>query len=338
MEQEVSNLKNLRSREINLPEHVTVVTCENGTKLYVIGTAHFSQQSINDVRFLISHLKPDFVVLELCKDRAGILTLPIKDAETDEAPELHPPSLNEMTNKFGTLYGLIYYYLNQLSLRISKNVQLNSGGEFAAAYQEALPQYHRHFIFGDRAFDVTLKRTISSLGLYERFKIIGHLLWDSPESIKTDEIESLKARDKLEEMVESLKADFPMLAESLLDERDQYLCRSIWDACGMAHYHHFRSHYPSGSRTFVMRCCDHWVPNTVLPRTVVAVVGIGHMKGIEKYWKMAHKIDTKELCKMHPTPLSVKIFNIGMLGGLAYGGTRLLLKLGESIIVRFHRR
>jgi hypothetical protein len=40
----------------NLPETVTVLTAQNGGKLYLIGTAHFSVESQNDVSKVILYI------------------------------------------------------------------------------------------------------------------------------------------------------------------------------------------------------------------------------------------------------------------------------------------
>ena len=38
---------------LTLPETVTVLDCPNGSKVYIVGTAHFSKESIEDVRTTI---------------------------------------------------------------------------------------------------------------------------------------------------------------------------------------------------------------------------------------------------------------------------------------------
>ena len=49
-------LKSARNCTINLPETVKVIDCENGTKVYLIGTAHFSEESIQDVKNVNFHI------------------------------------------------------------------------------------------------------------------------------------------------------------------------------------------------------------------------------------------------------------------------------------------
>lgn len=41
-----------RRTPFELPKTVSLIECSNGTKVYLVGTAHFSKESIADVRFV----------------------------------------------------------------------------------------------------------------------------------------------------------------------------------------------------------------------------------------------------------------------------------------------
>lgn len=49
------------------------------------------------------------------------------------------------------------------------------------------------------------------------------------------------------------------------------------------------------SNSLIPACCSYWPSPSVLPRVVVAVVGIGHVNGIKKYWSSAESIDVSAL-------------------------------------------
>ena len=73
----------MRSRRINLdnlklPETCTVLTTNRGGKVFLVGTAHFSKESQNDVVTVVQGVQPDVVVLELCKSRTNILQNSVK--------------------------------------------------------------------------------------------------------------------------------------------------------------------------------------------------------------------------------------------------------------------
>lgn len=85
-----SVIKNHSSKEIkiydtveeferNLPKTVTILNTPFGSKVYLVGTAHFSEESQNDVSFVIQNVKPDVVLVELCQARTHILSM---DEET----------------------------------------------------------------------------------------------------------------------------------------------------------------------------------------------------------------------------------------------------------------
>ncbi|MEP6866192.1 MAG: TraB domain-containing protein, partial [Deltaproteobacteria bacterium] len=58
---------------MELPASVTTLT-RGGTTFYVVGTAHVSQKSVDDVRTVIDTVHPDVVCVELCKSRYDALT------------------------------------------------------------------------------------------------------------------------------------------------------------------------------------------------------------------------------------------------------------------------
>ena len=69
----------------------------------------------------------------------------------------------------------------------------------------------------------------------------------------------------------------------------------------------------------------------VQPVVLVAVVGMGHVAGIERYWASAEAIDRRELCAI-PEPsrtgvLLRRALKWAALGGLFYGGYCLFTRL-----------
>ena len=83
----------------------------------------------------------------------------------------------------------------------------------------------------------------------------------------------MKNADILEELLKELGTEFPSLARVIVEERDRYLTRSIWDA---------------------VRPVDE---EGEIPSINVAVVGIGHSAGIVKNWGNAAEINQHQLCR-----------------------------------------
>lgn len=58
----------------NLPSTVSLLTNEYGSKVYIVGTAHFSRESQDDVSLVIRNVRPDIVMVELCSARVHMLS------------------------------------------------------------------------------------------------------------------------------------------------------------------------------------------------------------------------------------------------------------------------
>lgn len=72
-EEKIKIYSSIEEFEKHLPETVTTLTSECGSKVYLVGTAHFSEKSKNDVSLVIRNVQPDVVMVELCPSRVHIL-------------------------------------------------------------------------------------------------------------------------------------------------------------------------------------------------------------------------------------------------------------------------
>ena len=59
----------MQETTFTLPECVRVHALDNDRIVYLVGTAHVSRQSVDDVREVIEAVKPDTVCVELCPAR-----------------------------------------------------------------------------------------------------------------------------------------------------------------------------------------------------------------------------------------------------------------------------
>lgn len=107
----------------------------NGAKVYVVGTAHFSKESQEDVARVIRNVRPHIVVLELCNARTNILSL---DEETvlEEAKNIDLDKIMTSIRTNGVYNGLMYILLLNMSAHITKEIGMAPGGEFRVAYKE----------------------------------------------------------------------------------------------------------------------------------------------------------------------------------------------------------
>ena len=119
----------------------------------------------------------------------------------------------------------------------------------------------------DRDIRTTLSRTWRLMGLWTKIKLLTQLLTSVGEvdQIEKADIEKMKEKDVLETLLTEMGDTLPELRDVLIDERDQYLAAKIRTAPG---------------------------------RKIVAVVGAGHVPGIQRYWDKP--VDLKALEVLPP--------------------------------------
>ncbi|VDL98611.1 unnamed protein product [Schistocephalus solidus] len=325
------DVKKVRKSPFALPETVTLIECENGTKVYIVGTAHFSSESIQDVNYVIDHTLPDFVLVELCRGRGHSMMMD----EDEIRKQIKENSIFSFVKTLGVSHGLLQYLLLRFTSCIMDQIGMAPGGEFRAAFKRAAQQPHCHLILGDRPITVTLSRTLDAFSLWQKIRLFCALLFNF-ESISKEEIEAMKKHDLLEELLKNMAGSFPELSRVILKERDLFLARSIWEVCGFPQttlapsstsnggededersvVHRRQPQQPppascpatdasgdvqeeeSGDAVDAsgkIRCCPEWPTLAQLPRVVVAVVGIGHVAGIRAALPRAATISKAEL-------------------------------------------
>nr|CAH7712726.1 unnamed protein product [Callosobruchus chinensis] len=252
----------------NLPETVTLLKHPtNGAKVYLIGTAHFSKESQEDVIKVIRNVRPHIVVLELCSSRTNMLCL---DEETilEEAKNIDMQKIMSSIKTSGVYNGLMYILLLQMTAHITKEIGMAPGGEFRVAHREAskIPNCKVHL--GDRPINITILRALSRLTWFQTLKLTWQLL-ALKEPISVEDIEKCKNRDMLEQLMAELSGDFPGFREVFLDERDVILTNSLQ----VAAQNPLRYKNQEGRIEVVTE-----------PLRIVGVVGMGHMQGIINLW------------------------------------------------------
>lgn len=146
------------------------------------------------------------------------------------------------------LFVLVQLIMSSFYRKIGKKLGIMPGAEMVESIQQA-ERLGAELVLADRDVNITLKRVWGYLSFWQKLKLIVQLIWSSFDSEELDEqtIEELKAKDQLEVIMEEMAQSFPGVKQRLIDERDLYMAHTIQEAPG---------------------------------RSVVAVVGAGHVKGI----------------------------------------------------------
>src|SRR6476469_5538295 len=112
---------------MDLPASVTTMSYGD-TTYYVVGTAHVSQKSVDDVRTVIDTVHPDVVCVELCKARYDALT---KDSAFRDL------DVFKVVREGKTLYLLAHLALSSYQRRIGASLGVKPGAELLAAVRAA---------------------------------------------------------------------------------------------------------------------------------------------------------------------------------------------------------
>lgn len=209
-----------------LPENVTKVMTDCGAKIYVVGTAHFSQASQDDVVKVIQCLSPDVVMVELCPSRVGVLKYD-EESLLLAAQDVSLAKLRVAIKESGSVIsGVMQLLLLSMSAHITKQLGMAPGGEFRVAAKQARLIPGCRLVLGDRPIQATLGRAMRSLSIFQKLKLGWHLLF-SKDDITKEDVEKYKQKDMIAEMLAEMTGDFPELSRVFVQERDQYMAQML---------------------------------------------------------------------------------------------------------------
>jgi hypothetical protein len=138
----------VRDEQVEIPSSVIQLKSAQGGDVFLVGTAHVSKASVAEVENLIQRLKPDTVMVELCKSRLNVLFA----SEESSMKELNFQEMRNLLREQGS-QGLLHILISLLYQRVMKHLHVMPGGEFRAAAQEAR-KLGALVILGDRPIEV----------------------------------------------------------------------------------------------------------------------------------------------------------------------------------------
>lgn len=211
--------------------------------LTIIGTAHVSAESVEEVKDAIYELQPDRVAIELDLPRYTKLKNSMMGIEEDDSISV-TKIIKE--NKVGLF--LLTTVLSYFQSKIGDEVDVAPGSEMVGAI-EAAEDLGIPIALIDRNINTTLERALNRMSFFEKIKFLIGILSTDTDDEEID-IEDLKNPDNLEDLLGMFKDEAPGIYDVLVHERDAYLAGSL------------------------LR-----IPED----KVVAVVGAGHQPGINAY-------------------------------------------------------
>lgn len=196
----------------------------DGKEFILIGTAHVSKHSAEQVKEVIEAEKPDSVCVELDKQRYQTITEGNKWKDTD--------IFKIIKEKKATLL-LVNLVLSSFQKRIAKQFGINAGQEMIQGIESAKAM-GANLVLADRNIQITFSRIWHGVGFWGKIKLLLEITYSifANEEITEEELERLKSQDMLNSLLNDFTKSFPRLKVPLVDERDQYLAQKIKDAPG----------------------------------------------------------------------------------------------------------
>lgn len=207
----------------DLPSTVTKLT-KDDCEYYVIGTAHVSDKSVEDVKNTIAMVQPDTIVVELCEARFESIT------QKDRWKKMDVFKVIKEGKGMLLVSSLL---LSSFQKKMGEKLGVQPGAEMIEASNIAKAE-DRELVLGDRDVQVTLKRVWRGLGFFEKMKMGSNLMASLfvTEEVDEEQLEKMKEADILTDMLEDVGKSFPAIKERLIHERDLWLMDSIYHSPG----------------------------------------------------------------------------------------------------------
>ncbi len=275
--------------------------------IILIGTAHISEESVNEVRKAIETYKPDIVAVELCQRRYDTI---IKKDKWENTP------ISALIKSNNAYFMLAQTFLSSIQRRLGEEYGVEPGSEMIAAIQEA-EKTHINVALVDRDITVTLKRAWRTMGLREKFKVVWEflkaMLGYNEEELEDLNLKELMKQDVISQMMEEFSKIAPSAAKVLIFERDQYIAQRIYEESKKG--------------------------------KVVAVVGAGHVNGIKKHLEkqdlnanlqQLEQIPKKRVNLVKIVEVAIPVIFFGIIGWIIYStGIDPLEKIKNIFLIWF---
>ncbi|WLR57195.1 TraB/GumN family protein [Mesobacillus subterraneus] len=206
-----------------IEENITRIEM-NGKEYILIGTAHVSKHSAEQVKEVIEAERPDSVCVELDEQRYKTISEGSKWQEMD--------IIQVIKEKRASLL-LMNLAISSFQNRMAKELGIKAGQEMIQGIESA-KEVGATLVLADRNIQITFSRIWGNLGLKGKALLLSQIITSifSRDSISEEELEKLKEQDTINAMLNEFTETFPRLKKPLIDERDQYLAQKIKDAPG----------------------------------------------------------------------------------------------------------
>jgi len=233
-----------------------IIECA-GTRYTLLGTAHVSRASADEVRSLIRSGEYDAVALELCDARHASIMKPDNMASMDLFQVIREGKATMVAASLA---------MGAFQQRVAEQSGIEPGAEMRAALEE-IEKAGLPVMLVDRDIGITLRRVYKNVPWWQRMNLVAGLFASlvSRETVSPESIEELKEGDVLEATFAEFAERSERLYQPLIAERDRYLALRLFEENDKAHY-----------------------------RNVLVVIGAGHLKGLRRHLESEPPEDASE--------------------------------------------
>ncbi|HHT49968.1 MAG TPA: TraB/GumN family protein [Eubacteriaceae bacterium] len=196
----------------------------DGKEIILIGTAHVSKYSAEEVKEIIELEQPDSVCIELDEERYKSIT---------DGDKWKNMNIINVIKERRTLMLLINLILSSYQKKMANQFDIKPGQEMIQGIQSS-KEMGAQLILADRNIKTTFKRIWRGVSFWGKIKLFYSIIFSifDDEEISEEDLERMKTEDMLSSALNELSTSFPKLKKHLVDERDQYLAQKIKDAPG----------------------------------------------------------------------------------------------------------
>jgi pheromone shutdown-related protein TraB len=189
-------------------------------EIILVGTAHISKESVDQVEALIREESPDRVCIEIDAGRFK---------QMREGQDWSKLNIGQVLKKGQAFLMLASLVLSAYQRRLGMDVGTTQGKEMLIAADVA-DELNIPCSYSDRDIQVTLRRAWSKSSFFQKMKMLGALIGSAftNEKLTEEELESLKQNSALQTMMDELANYLPTVKEVFIDERDQFLATNIF--------------------------------------------------------------------------------------------------------------
>ncbi len=218
-------------------------------RLTLIGTSHIAEQSIKEIEQTINQKKPDIIAVELDLQRANALY-------QKQKTKISAAAIPQLGFK-GYLFAKIGQIVQQ---KLGAKVGITPGADMRAALDLAKKNKLQIALI-DQPIQITLKKFSKGLTWKERGRFIADIfkgIFTPKKQLKelgltTFDLRSVPEQDVITQMMKPLKNRYPSIYQTLVEDRNKYMVKKLIQLLRK---------YPE--------------------KNILAVVGAGHVEGMQK--------------------------------------------------------